>query len=152
MQVAQKYAQLSATKPKLQKTMRLLNAFYLATAAIAAYVYHIRNTTHITPLVFLGIGLQFLASRAMRTNSAGLLVTFSTITGLFGAYLLYAGVGRAMTAIQLAGAEPLFLVALVVNAFGAVGHLVAVYFARVLVDAMRITVKKSRVTSNKKQS
>ena len=88
----------------------------------------------------------------MRTNSAGLLVTFSTITGLFGAYLLYAGVGRAMTAIQLAGAEPLFLVALVVNAFGAVGHLVAVYFARVLVDAMRITVKKSRVTSNKKQS
>ncbi|EGD81446.1 hypothetical protein PTSG_02167 [Salpingoeca rosetta] len=151
MRVDAKYNQLSEYKPKLRKVMLVLNAFYLITAIVSAYVYKQNGSTYLHPAIFAGLGLQVLASRALKRNSAGILVLFSTLTSVAGAYLVYAGVGRTMTVIEIAGASPFTIFLLVVNALGALGHLVAVYYARRLVDAMRITARQRPTKSKKAQ-
>eukprot|EP01147_Barroeca_monosierra_P009469 gene9469-1711_t len=141
MRVSRKYERLSEIKPKLNTSIKVLNAFYLALLAVSLFSYNEYGKTIIHPVTLLGVGFQFLAKPAMRNNNPGLMVAFSTLTGFMAAYLLYMGVGRSVTLIQIQGPSNLLVSTVIVSAMGCAGHLFAVVYARQLIDVMSIDTR-----------
>eukprot|EP00043_Microstomoeca_roanoka_P018041 m.190345 g.190345 ORF g.190345 m.190345 type:complete len:244 (-) comp16756_c0_seq4:94-825(-) len=144
MRVDRKYDKLSALKPRLRQALAATSVFYVVSAGLMAWTYSQTSETYLHPAVFLGSLLQFIAYPALKKNAAAPLVAFSTLCGLVAAYLLYAGVGRTITVMEIKGVAPFSALILVVNALGCFAHLAAVYYARMLIENMKIGVTRPK--------
>jgi hypothetical protein len=145
------YKLIKAKKDRLTTLYYLQTLFYVSLAAVeyTAYTGSKRTFTH--PAIFAGLLLPVLGRAGTRSNTASYLLVYSFLATCCCAYMLYAGVGRMATVVNVRGITQQTALALAVYGFGALTHFLAMLTSRQLVVLMDNSANSNTGTSAAKR-
>lgn len=153
MNVKDRYRELPGLKASLASLALPFYVFYGLALALGAYEHHTRGWSQMHLGALLGALLPYLANTAAQRNRAGLLVLHAMLCGIGAGYILYLGLGRSLTLMQIRGLQDLRLVeaaGAVLYAGGVLLHLYASYLCRQILSRIQPHQAPPRTVKGKK--